>query len=365
MALHPSHIYFSQELRGYGLLTLVLLLAAWSAWRWTQTGRARFAILWAAAAALAMYTHYLGAVVLALLSLYTFAAVRGSREQRRAWLAAHAAMVLAMAPLLWLLPGQLRLSHDTWLSDPLPADLSELARKLAFGALYLVPLLMGAALLPLARKDQRRAAAFAWWMALGTIVLTYVLSVRGPHLFAARYMYFTLPYWCVLFAAGLYALPWARLRIALVAAVLLLGARAAMLRPPLAEAVDMQRAITAVRAHLEPGDLIFAADPHSLLSLDQVAAIPSGRLVMNGPRLSYYRGGALFEGRRIVPLDSLRALPAGRRWWALYTPEPRRPGAAAAALLDSLAPDGRRAVGMVTLWVSEPRMLAGPVPPAR
>jgi len=358
MALHPAHIYFSQELRGYGLLTLVLLLSAWSAWRWTQTGRARFALLWALGAALAMYTHYLGAVVLALLSLYALFVVRGSPDRLRAWLLAHVAMAALVAPLLWLIPGQLRLSHDTWVAHPAPADLVDLARKVTFGAIYLVPLLMGAALLPLAQASRRRSAAFAWWMALGAILLTFALSLRGPHLFAARYMYFSLPYWCVLFAAGLCALPWPRVRLVAIAAVLLLGARAALLRAPLAEAVDVQRAITMVRSLAQPGDLVFTADPHSLLCLDQVAGLPAGRLLSDESRLAYYRGGGLFTPDRIVRLDSLRSLSPGRRWWAIHTPEPGRPGARAAALLDSLAPASRRAVGIVTLWASEPRMLA-------
>lgn len=357
LAVHPSHIYFSQELRGYGLLTLVLLLSAWAAWRWVDTGRPRFALAWAVGAALAMYTHYLSAVVLGLLSLWSLFAVRGSRERVSAWLFTHAALALAALPLLGLLPVQLRLSNETWVTHPAAADLFDLARKLTFGASYLVPALMGVALLPLASARLRRPAAFAWWMAVGAVLFTFLLSLRGPHLFAARYMYFTLPYWCVLFAAGLGAIPLPRVRVLVVALVLGLGVRSAMLRPPLAEAVDLQRAIAFVREQWRPGDLLFAADPHSLLCLDQVAALPPARLLSDDPHLPYYRGGAIFERARIVPLDSLRLLPRGARWWALYTPEPRRPGAAAAALADSLGSPGRKVTGMVTLWASEPAML--------
>ncbi|MBI5168382.1 MAG: glycosyltransferase family 39 protein [Candidatus Eisenbacteria bacterium] len=362
LALHPAHVYFSQELRGYGLLTLALLAAAWSAWAWLRTGRARFAGGWVLAAALAAWTHYLSAVVLALLSLAMLAASR-TRGRRLAWLAVHAAIALLVAPLLALLPGQLALSHETWVPQPAGADLLDLARKVAFGALYLVPVLFGLAIVPLVRGERRGAARFAWGMATGAIVLTFALSLRGPHLFAARYMYFTLPYWCVLFAAGLVALPWRRVRAGAIVLVALFALRSAILRPPLAEAVDLQRAIATVRGAVRPGDLVFAADPHSLLVLDEARALPTARLLSDLEKLPYFRGGAILARERIVPLDTLRAVAAGRRWWVVHTPEPGRPGAAVAALCDSLAAPRRQVVGMVTIWRGGPVSGAGPAPP--
>ncbi len=362
LALHPAHIYFSQELRGYGLLTLALLGAAWSAWEWGRTGRTRFAVGWALAGALAAWTHYLSAVVLALLAV---AGLPGARTRGRwlGWLGVHAAIALLASPLLALLPGQLALSRETWVPHPAAADLLDLARKVCFGALYLVPALFGVALLPLLRGARRGAARFAWGMATGAIVLTFALSLRGPHLFAARYLYFTLPYWCVLFAAGLVALPWRRLRAVAIVAVAALALRSAILRPPLAEAVDLRRAIAEVRAALRSGDLVFAADPHSLLVLDASRALPPARLLSDRAALPYYRGGAILARERIVPLDSLRAVAGTRRWWVLYTPEPGRPGAATAALCDSLAASGRRAVGMVTVWGGGQVSGAGSAPP--
>ncbi|MFN8589020.1 MAG: glycosyltransferase family 39 protein [Candidatus Eisenbacteria bacterium] len=361
LALHPSHVYFSQELRGYGLLTLVLLLAAWSAWRWVERGRLRHAAGWIAAAALALYTHYLAAVVIALLGAGALVAVRRNAARVRAWLAIHALLALAVAPLLWLLPAQLSLSRHTWVAHPAFADLADLARKLAFGAVYLVPplgLLAAFALRGGGDPRRARAARFVAGMALGAIATTYAVSLRGPHLFASRYMYFTLPYWCVLFAAGLDVLPWPRLKPVLAGALLVLAGRSTMLRPPLAEAADLQRAIAAVRAQLKPGDQLFAADPHSLLVCDQAPDLPRGRLLTAEPRLEYYRGGALFGAGRLLAPDSLAATAARARWWAVYVPEPGRPGAAAAAQLDSLAHGARRRLGIVTLWASDPAMLA-------
>jgi cytochrome b subunit of formate dehydrogenase len=360
MALHPTHIYFSQELRGYGLLTLLLLMAAWSAWRWTETGRIRFALAWVASAALAFYTHYLGAVVLGLLSLYALAVLRGSRPRLVTWLLVHAGIALLVAPLLLLIPGQLRLSHDSWLVTPLPADLVELARRISFGAYYLVPVLGLVALLPLALRARRRAAAFAWWMGIGTVVLTFLLSRRGVHLFSERYMYFTLPYWCALFGAGLCALPWRRAVPVALAAVLLFEARAAMLRQPLPEAVDLRRVSRLLAERMKPGDLLYCAETHSLLCLDYHLGRPSGQLLMTEPSLPYYRGSAMFPPSRLVPLDSLRAAAqAGRRWWGVFVPESGRPGLGAWAAMDSLTAGERRSIGVATVWASDPRMLRG------
>jgi cytochrome b subunit of formate dehydrogenase len=360
LALHPTHVYLSQELRGYPWLCLAVLLAAWAAWRWAESGRIRYAMAWPLAGAFAVWVHYLAAVPLALLALATLPAALRTRRGRVAWLLGHAALLLLCAPLLALLPVQLRLSGHTWRTVPEPGQMLELARRIAFGARYLVPVLGIAMLLPLARRGRRRAAAFAWAVGAGTILLTYAVSLGGPRLFAVRYMYFTLPFWCALLGAGLLAIPWRRaVPVALVAA-LALEARAAMIHPSLPEAVDLARVARLVGERSRPGDLLFCADTHSLLTLDYHLPAARGRLLTRESVLPFYRGGSVFPPDRIVPTDTLRAAARdGRRWWAVYVPEPGRPGLAAAAALDSAAGGARRAVGMATVWASDPAMLRG------
>jgi len=99
-----------------------------------------------------------------LMSDGAFTAIRGSRRRLVMRLLVHAGIVLLTAPVLWLLLGQLRLAREAWMPTPGPADIIDLAREITFGAYYLVPVLGPVALLPLARRAHRRAAAFSWWL---------------------------------------------------------------------------------------------------------------------------------------------------------------------------------------------------------
>lgn len=358
LALHPMHVYFSQEVRSYGLLTLALLLSTWMAWRWVAVGRTRDAALWVLAAALTVHTHYLGVVVLAVLDAWVVARLWRTPRRLLPWLAAHGAVLVLALPLAGLLPGQLALSRTSWVPEPRVADLVTLFRKIAFGALYLVPALAALAWLALARRATRADAALAWWMLLGPIAVTYVITLAGGHLFTERYLFFTLPYACLLFAAGAAALSPAVARRAATVVVLAFAARAVWLWHPLPEPVALRDVSALIARRLEPGDLVFCADTHSLLCVDHHLGGDRALLIVGEEPLPYYLGGALVAGTRRVPADSLRrAAATGRRWWAVRTREGRRSTAATAALADSLAAGARVQRAMVTLWAGLPGML--------
>lgn len=357
LALHPMHVYFSQELRSYGLLALAVLLSAWGAWRWARDGRTRDGVLWAGGMALTMHTHYLGAVVLAFLDLWVLASLRRTPSRLAGWAWVHAGALALIAPLAGMLPGQLRLSANHWLPHPAFPSIVDHLRKVTFGAVYMVPVLAVAVVASLWPRATRAAAAFLLGVATVPLAVAFVLTHYGAHLYAARYWHFLEPVWCILFAAGLAALPPRVPRTLATAALILFAVRADVLTAPLREAVALREVAGLLAPHVRPGDLLFCADTHSLLTLER-HGIPPGVLIVNGISLPYYLGAAIVPmDRRVAPDSVIAAAAAGRRWWAVRTREGGMPTVRVAALLDSVARGGSWSFDPVTVWAGRPGML--------
>lgn len=350
LALHPSHVYFSQELRGYGLLGLSFALSAWGAWRWREAGRARHAALWVAGATIGVHTHYLAVLALVVIELAVLPAVlRGRRFGD--WLRVHAVMAVLAAPLLAFVPAQLALSRDNWIPHPPFAALADLARRIAFEAWYALPAVGVLAALAWRRPEFRRAATYAAWLGVAPIVASFAITHVGPHLFAERYMYFTLPCWCALFAAGVLSLRPERLVPWVVAGLLVFAGRAAWLRGPLPEAVSMRDAATWIAPRLAAGDTLFFADAHSFVTIQHHLRSSRGALLMTEPRLPYYLGRALIPEAKQVPLEAARDVARqGGAWWGVYLRERGRATSRAAAVFDSLAGGESRRFGLVQVW---------------
>src|SRR6266487_4315321 len=112
LSLHRMHVYFSQEIRSYALLTLTLLLAVWMAWRWLERGRRADGAWFVLAAAAALYTHYMAGLVLALLALWGLWSVRRDAARVRGWIGLHLAIAALFAPIAPMFITQLRISHE-------------------------------------------------------------------------------------------------------------------------------------------------------------------------------------------------------------------------------------------------------------
>ena len=118
LAISPFHIYYSQEVRMYVLVTLLGLAATHYALRW-DAGR-RGAGCWVAyvlAATAALYTQYYAAFLLLALNLVVLARwLQGARARSPAdravrglgsWLGAQATVVFLFLPWLWYAGGKL------------------------------------------------------------------------------------------------------------------------------------------------------------------------------------------------------------------------------------------------------------------
>lgn len=368
LALHPVHVYFSQEARVYALLWLELTAAWWLGWRWLGSRRSLHGAGYVTVAGLALYTHYLSGLVLAFTAAAGLLLLWPDRDARRrvpAWIGLHFAVAALFLPQVpTFLAQNARLAGDHWTFAADARDLRDWLRGIASGSASVVPVLAALATLAFARPAGRRPAAFLVAVSLGTVLFAWWVSTRGAHLFTARYMHFALPALLVVACGGLAAgaealggkpaplrlAPWLAL-----AGLLAFEARAVVVRGPLEEAADLERVRIVLREGVRPGDVVFCSDTHALLFLaHHEPDLAKLRLVWLEDRFPYY------EGALVIP-DSLRGgrevfgapRAPGARWWAVRVRHGGRNGPLTAALFDSAAAGRSRAVGSVTLWGPE------------
>jgi 4-amino-4-deoxy-L-arabinose transferase-like glycosyltransferase len=113
LTLSPFHVYYSQEVRMYGLVTLLGLAACTFALRWILDRRDWGVAMWLGyvlAATAALYTQYYA--VFLLLALNLVAAIDWLRARRPGrkmipWLSAQVAVAVLFLPWLWYAGGKL------------------------------------------------------------------------------------------------------------------------------------------------------------------------------------------------------------------------------------------------------------------
>jgi hypothetical protein len=355
LALHRTAVIFSQEVRSYGLLWLLLVLATWMAWRWIEHGRRRDAVLFVLCAAAALYTHYLAGVVLAFMFMWGGVALHRDRARLLDWLWLHLAIALMFAPQLPTFVEQLRRNREHWVKPSTLSGLFNLGRQISIGATYLVVPWFLAAALPLGREREWRGASLLWCVALFPIALTWGLTRGGAHLFVERYMFFTLPVWCALVAAGIAGVRWRAARWIGAIGLVALDARSFALHHPFPESVAQHRAVEYLAARVRPGDLVYCADSHSLFTLEQhLPGRARYRFLLSDPHLPYYEGAYLIpDSIRVTEGDVERAHVRGERWWGMRTRHGGITSVPAAVVLGSFAIAVPIQYEMVTVWVGQ------------
>ena len=353
LVIHPMHIYFSQEVRSYALLWILLPSAWWFMWRWVRYDRRRDAVLYAVSAVLALYTHYFAGFVLALGGAWGLAVLLREPKRLSQWLAWNGVVVLAFAPQVPTLLAQIeRQSGAHWMSGTSPRALIDWTRHVSFSALYMVPVIAGAAALPLLRSRQRHTAILLVLLAAVPPLVLWWLTTRGAHLYAERYMYYMLPAATALVGAGIAGLPHRVLQWAPALLLIAFGVRAVSLRPPMPESTNLKSALERIEASAQRGDTIFAADVHSLFFVMHYApGFASVKLVRAEEALHYYDGAAVvpFDAR----VDHERFDGHRGRWWALHT---HHGGDSGERAVEQFRRDARRATqtyGETTLWGPE------------
>lgn len=288
VAINPLAIYYSQEIRMYGLAATLSLAALWLGWRWAQPGaRLRFGIAYTLALVAGLHTLY----YFALLPLAQFIWMLASARRRFwPWLAALAAAGLLYLP--WILfAGPKLLDYVAYKvvqdNDAPLGLLAYLGRHLsAFlvghleGPLaaywpWALLLLLPFALLLLRRRSEeaprsRRFAPALTYLALCLALplgIAFVQQLRTPFIPPRfeRILLFCAPAFWLLLAIGVERLRqrWRAAAIAFVA--LLFAATAASLTAfylsPRYPDANYRPLIAAVRAQARPNDSVFAIFP--------------------------------------------------------------------------------------------------------
>ena len=318
LAIHPSHVAFSAESRSFVLLSLLLSVAVWMAWRWLERATPRDGVGYLLAATAALYTHYLSAIVLACLFLWGVVTLARDRARFAAWIGLQLAVIALFAPQLALLRRQAaRLHEDHWVKPTTLAHLFDFVRQLGFGANYLVPVVLVLALVPLARRETHRAAALLLATTVVPVALCWVLSLRSGGLFIER-AYFVLPSFALLVGAGsprsARTDPLGRDRHSRRSGCALL------LRPAHAEGVAPGRSGALARGARRAADVVVHGEAHACCSsaTTRCAGEPA---LMARDHLPYYDGDLIIPTAwRVDTTNWLAAMPKGRTWWALANP---------------------------------------------
>ncbi len=153
LTVSPFHIYYSQEVRMYGLVTLLGVAAFYCAVRWALDGRDWALMGYVLAATMALYTQYYAAFLLLGLNLVVALSLQGrgrssltgsesphansfpqGRRGLPAWLGAQAAVAFLYLPWLWYAGNKLLtyVRFKVSVEKDLPLDLlTYLGRHLA------------------------------------------------------------------------------------------------------------------------------------------------------------------------------------------------------------------------------------------
>ncbi|MGH3194500.1 MAG: glycosyltransferase family 39 protein [Streptosporangiaceae bacterium] len=280
-ATAPYMTFYAQMARSYAIETMFATIATYLLLRAYPDGRWRSWSAYGAAVALTGLFNIFGLLILAAhgVTLLLTDARGQSATGRRAgriplrWLAASAAAVIVLSPLLDVAHREQQ--QIAWLTRPDFNAIERLLTTLAGSRQLIIPfaLLALAGLVAACLADNWRplnpAAIALPWLAVPPFVLITVSFVKP--VYYVRYVEFCLPALAILAGAGLVGLirlaagtPLGRLRLAWLPAALVIAGLAALLAGPqqairqtAARPDNLRLASAIVAAREQPGDVVF------------------------------------------------------------------------------------------------------------
>lgn len=290
LAIHPFHIWYSQEVRSYAWMAALAVALTWLAWRWLRRLDWKEGWLYAALGVFSLYVHiFMGFLLAVHFVVGVLPRWFGAPAQRR-WRMLLPYVGIAAFFLPWLFPtlAQVRTNRTYWYWGflDLPVVLDQTLLAFAFfgfpryvtvphlrEAAYIAWLLVAAATLHVWHRPYGPLWAGSVWGVLAlTLAWAYVVPKYDP-----RYAIDALPLWVLLLAYPVgeivAALHRRRQRVAtslvVLGSVLLLagyavGAWASLERmqePPVARP-DFRQPVTYVAQHAAPGDAVVLVGGH-------------------------------------------------------------------------------------------------------
>jgi mannosyltransferase len=277
LSVHSFHVHWSQEARGYSLLTLLLVLAAYFLVAAMESGEGGYWIAFAVTAALSFYAHIFAVFVLAAFAV-SIAIPKPFRVETRtialvAILFEHLAAPMALFVLVHHAGSQI-----AWLPRPSPGEvwafLLLLTGQGGIGLLAIYLLLVGMAFVRQDEADEWEKEKWAVRLLFLWLVLPPLLTLAATPvkpLFYARYMVMCVPAIVLLAARGVTRLykmaaarPWAPVAALLLATTLSgWGTYRYFVNLP-QESTDWRAAVSYILQHQQPGDGVVIYRAHAL-----------------------------------------------------------------------------------------------------
>jgi mannosyltransferase len=321
----------AREARSYALETFLVCLG-WYAFAAALAGDRNRGRLWAGyvlAMTLAVYAHLFSTLILAS-QVLAFAALlavpnewRGRvRRSVRPMAVSVAAIGLAILPLTLYVVGHG--STNAWIPPANAVGLLRLLWNVAghdviYGALLGAAAITAAVFAARARRRTQEsgihlprsfAVALGCWLCF-PVVLSYAVTqgYLNLHLFAWGYLAVVVPALCLLAAAGVAALPWPRVRLAAVIAIVIVAGFATPVYSSV-QAQDFRTASRWISTRYQPGDGLVSTTWSSTLAMEyyaRIGAVPS-TVLAESPARSDWIG----YGEKALDRNAVAAYAAGR-----------------------------------------------------
>ncbi len=270
IALSPFHVWYSQEVRGYSVLTVLALVGSYLFLKAMESDRVVHWAGFAIASVASLYTHLLSALLLA----YHFAwgGVASLRDRKRVAVLAAAgiAVVIPFAPWIGAVLQQWQENATYWQGTlDVTRTLGEIVASAAVGLTagradvetVASVLLLASVAYGLAVNAGDRERHARWFLALAWVVPTALwlaLAYRHPK-FAPRYLLFLTPYLYLL--AGRSAARWPG-RVLLLALALPMAFSLRNMYAGVNARPDFRGVVAYIDRHASPDDAILLVGGH-------------------------------------------------------------------------------------------------------
>lgn len=327
------------QVRMYAMATMFSTLSSFYFWKSFKSGNRLDWLLYFLSAGLAIYTHYYcGFVLLAqILFLLSFGSFRKAIQIT-------VVLTLLFLPQLPIFLAQ----YGHHLSHQLPTvSFSQLFifaanglglenvliewkwLSIALGAAAFIVIAGGVLKLP---KEKRLPAEFLLFVFLIPSVVPFLISKFTPnHIFIFRYVILFVPYFFLLFVAGLSSLLKNYYRVVLILFVgINLGLWYLFMAGPSFERQDWRDAAMTLRHSLQPGDFVFVEQPMGMyplwyylsdrFTLEWLPASPTNQepLIRAKPAENFYTSWLGIADAELLPALT----PASKRHWLVLCQSP-------------------------------------------
>jgi len=293
LAISPLHVWYSQEVRMYGLVTALSLFSAYFVLRGIRGGRIADWIGYILCAVAGLYTHTFAAFVILSQGVYVLYLLRTRQTSKRrfwSWLGVEAVVGILALPLLWGLVNQQQQGWWAWIDVRYGStglrDLLDTLIAFGFGTTFgggrvwiwggalaaAIAILMGIASVKVSREgivlhfpfDEE--VIFCLLYLLVPLGMVFVIS-QVRNMYVLRYLLPFLPPFVILMGRGVSRvkpLPW---RMILAGVIFLVSARSLQTMYQKQHKEDWRGLAHYLDASVGTNDLIFVVDADAVVPL--------------------------------------------------------------------------------------------------